>query len=198
MKVLKINSSAQKSNSISRKMVDNITSQLEQKYGSVDVSDRDVAYSHLPYLNEEFVEAMFNKGVLDSDQEEVLHISDSLIEEVSDSDVLIIGAPIYNFSVPASLKAYFDLIARPGKTFKYSNTGALTGLLENKTAFVVITSGGTKIGSKHDYTKGYITSFLEFIGITNIHFIELDQAGFVFNEKLKIATEKMETILKAS
>lgn len=196
MKVLKINSSANKFNSISRDMVEYVTSKLKEKYPSLEIQERDVAYSNLPYLNQEFIEAMFHKGELSADQKGVLSVSNNLIEELKSSNILVIGAPIYNFSVPASLKAYFDLIARAGETFKYSNDGTLTGLLKDKTAFVVISSGGTKIGSKQDYTKGYISVFLEFIGITNVHFLEMDQSGFVFNEKYKLATEKMESILE--
>jgi len=197
MKVLKINSSANKDNSISRNMVEHVVSKLKEKQSALEVLERDVAYSNLPYLNQEFVEAMFHKGELREDQKEVLSISDDLIEELIASDIIVIGAPMYNFTIPSSLKAYFDLIARPGKTFSYSNTGALTGLLKDKTAFVVISSGGTKIGSKQDHTKAYIETFLEFIGITDVHFIEMDQAGFLLNEKYKMATEKMEFILEA-
>lgn len=196
MKVLKINSSANKANSISRNMVDYVATKLKDKNPSLEVIERDVAYSNLPYLDDKFVEAMFHRGNLTDDHKETLKLSDTLIDELKSSNIIVIGAPMYNFTVPASLKSYFDLIARPGKTFNYNAMGMISGLVKDKTAIVVISSGGTQIGSEQDHTKGYITTFLKFIGITNIQFLEMDQAGFNYSEKLKVATNKLDTILE--
>ncbi len=197
MKILKINASANKTNSISRNQVDVIISKLMGKYPSAEVIDRDVAYANLPHLNQEFVQAMFQKGNLNDEQKEILNDSDVLIDELHASDILVMGAPMYNFTIPASLKAYFDLIARPGETFNYTNTGSLMGLVKIKMAFVVISSGGTPIGSTMDFSKEYIKTFLKFIGITNVHFIEFDQAGFKYHEKLEEASAKLNLILES-
>ena len=195
MKILKINSSANKINSLSRHQVDNITTKLKDKHTSAEVIDRDVAYSNLPYLDQDFLGAMFERGQLSPQQQETLSFSDELIDEIKSSDILVIGAPMYNFSVPSSLKSYFDLIARPGKTFNYTNTGAITGLISNTTAFVVTTTGGTPIGSNMDHSTGYIKTFLNFIGISDIHFIDFDQTGFKYQEKLMQAKTKLDSIL---
>lgn len=197
MKILKINSSANNANSISRNQVEIITSKLLEKHLSAEVINRDVAYSNLPYLNHEFVQAMFQRGNLSNEQKETLSTSDMLIDELHSSEILVIGAPMYNFTVPASLKAYFDLIARPGKTFNYSNTGHTTGLVKVKMAIVVITSGGTPIGSPMDFSKEYIKAFLKFIGVTNVHFIEFDQSGFKYHEKKEKASIKVDQILES-
>lgn len=195
MNILKINSSANQMHSISRNQVDSIVSALVKANPKAKVTHRDVANDNLPYLDEGFVEAMFQKGELNDIQKEKLSTSDALIEELHSSDVLVLGAPMYNFTIPASLKAYFDLIARPGKTFTFTSNGAMTGLVNLKKAIVVITSGGTPIGSPMDFSKGYITSFLKFIGVTNVHFLELDQAGFKYHEKMQEAAKKMDQII---
>lgn len=195
MNILKINSSANKVNSISRNQVDGIIASILKKYPESEIVDRNIAYNNLPYLDQEFVEAMFQRGGLNDKQKEKLSTSDALIDEVYSSDVLVIGAPMYNFSIPACLKSYFDLIARPGKTFNYTSQGELLGLLKNKVAIVVISSGGTPIGSPMDFTRDYIASFLKFIGITNVHFIELDQVGLRYQEKHKEAAHTLNTVL---
>jgi len=195
MKVLKINSSANKDNSISRNMVEYIVSKLQNKDSNLEVKDRDVAYSNLPYLNQPFVEAMFHKGELSEEQKETLRISDALIDELIVSDIIVIGAPMYNFTIPSSLKSYFDLIARPGRTFNFDAMGVLSGLVKNKKAIVVISSGGTQIDSKDDFTKGYLSKVLAFIGITDVQFLEMDQAGFKYKEKFEAATAKLDSTL---
>lgn len=194
MKVLKINSSANGNHSISRNLVDYISTKLLEKYSQVEIDERDVAKDNLPHLDENFVRAMFQKGSLNEVDQKALKLSDELIAELKASDVLLFGVPMYNFTVPASLKAYFDLIARPGETFNFSS-GYSQGLLEDKKAIVVITSGGTKIGSDQDFTKEYIRTFLKFIGITQVEFIEMDQAGFKYQEKIQIAAKQIAAII---
>lgn len=195
MKVLKINSSAAKEASISRSEVDRIISKILAKHPNVNVVDRDVAYSDLPFLNDKFIEASFQRGELNKEQQEVTQLSDKLIDEIMECDILVVGAPMYNFGIPASLKAYFDLISRAGKTFRYSEQGFPIGLLENKKAIVVITTGGVPLGSPMDFSKNYIATFLGFLGIKDIEFIKLDENRFKYEEKKKIAEKVLSTIL---
>jgi FMN-dependent NADH-azoreductase len=152
MNILQINSSANQNNSISRYMVNEITEKLRESIPTISVKNRDVAYNNLPYLNQAFIEGMFNIGALNAEQQNALKISDELTEELMQSDAIVIGAPMYNFTIPSSLKSYFDLIARPGKTFQFNFKGEMKGLLKDKTAFVVITSGGTPIGGDQDHS----------------------------------------------
>ncbi len=195
MKVLKINASAARETSLSRAEVDRVISRLLIKHPNAEVIDRDVAYSNLPFPDDKFVEAIFHQGPLN--EEQLLHtkVSDRLVDELLGSDILVIGAPMYNFAIPASLKAYFDLVARAGKTFQYNEQGYPLGLVENKRAIIVITTGGIPLGSSMDFSKQYITTFLGFLGIKNVSFIELDENRFKYEEKRKKATEKLASIL---
>ncbi len=196
MKILKINSSAAKETSIGREQVNGIVSKLLIKYPNAVVVNRDVAYSGLPFPNDKFIEAIFYHGELNKEQQKVTHLSDKLVDELIESDILVIGAPMYNFGIPASLKAYFDLVARVGKTFQYNEHGYPEGLLDNKKAIVVITTGGIPLGSPMDFSRNYITTFLNFLGIKYIEFIEFDENKLRFEEKKKIASQKLESILK--
>ena len=195
MKILKINSSAAKSISISRGIVDDIISKLLNKYPKAQIINRDVAYDNLPFPDNKYLEAIFHQGKLNDEQLLATQLSDRLVDEILESDILVIGAPMYNFGIAASLKAYFDLIARAGKTYKYNDQGYPVGLIENKKAYVVITTGGIPLGSPMDFLKNYITTFLYFLGIKDIEFIELDENRFKHEEKKKIANEKLEAIL---
>lgn len=197
MKILKINSSANQTNSISRNVVDYAVSKLKDKNSNSEVIDRDVAYSNLPYLDQNFVTAMFQRGQLTEEQKETLQLSDTLINELISSDVIVLGAPMYNFTIPSGLKSYIDLICRPGRTFNFNSMGVSHGLLKNKTAIVIISSGGTKLGSKDDFIKGYLTKVFDFIGITKVEFLDMDQAGFKYKEKIQTVTTKLTNLLEA-
>lgn len=195
MKILKVNSSAAKSTSISRSIVDDIISKLLNKYPKAQIINRDVAYDNLPFPDNKYLEAIFHHGKLNDEQLLATQLSDRLVDEILESDILVIGAPMYNFGIAASLKAYFDLVARADKTYKYNDQGYPVGLIENKKAYVVITTGGIPLGSPKDFSKNYIATFLDFLGIKDIEFIELDENRFKHEEKKKIANEKLEAIL---
>jgi len=96
-----------------------------------------------------------------------LALSDALVAELRAADTIVIGAPIYNFAGPASLKLWMDLVARPRETFKYIPDGPV-GLLANKKAIVVVASGGVPVGSQMDFLTPHIKLFLGFIGITDV------------------------------
>jgi FMN-dependent NADH-azoreductase len=106
-------------------------------------------------------------------QKNALALSDTLIAEINDADTLVIGLPIYNFGVPAALKAWIDQIARVGITFSYSENGPV-GLLKNKRAIILLASGGTKMGSDIDFASEYMKHILGFIGITDVTIIAAD------------------------
>lgn len=125
-------------------------------------------------LDSDWVAANSTPAVERTDaQKNALTLSDTLIAELNDADTLIIGLPIYNFGVPAALKAWIDQIARVGITFSYSDNGPI-GLLENKRAIILLASGGTKMGSDIDFASGYMKHILGFIGITDVTIIAAD------------------------
>jgi FMN-dependent NADH-azoreductase len=166
--LLRIDSSARISDSIGRALTDRLINQLSTNEPGLAVITRDVAQEALPHVDASWVAAN-NTPV---DQRSAAHhaalaLSDSLVAEVQAADTLVIGCPIYNFSVPASLKAWIDQICRAGVTFQYSPEGPI-GLLKNKKAYIVITSGGTAMDGPADFATGYLRHVLRFIGITDV------------------------------
>lgn len=117
-------------------------------------------------------------------QNELAALADSIIGEAEAADVLVIGTPIYNFGVPAAVKAWMDLIARAGRTFSYSETGPV-GHLTGKKAYIVSASGGVPLGSEADFATPHLRTFLGFLGISDVSVID---AGGLMMDPNKIET----------
>lgn len=168
--VLHIDASARLQGSTSRELSAKVVSRLRP----ATVLRRDLAQP-LPQITEDWVDANFTPAdQRDALQRDLLALSDGLVEEVKSADTIVIGTPIYNFSVPASLKAWIDLIARAGVTFEYTDAGP-RGLLTGKRAIVVLTSGGTPLGSEIDFASGYLRHILGFVGITGVEIVAADR-----------------------
>ena len=193
MNILNINSSSNRQNSISTSYAEKLINRIKDVETNVNISERHTTYSNLPFINEDMLASLFVKGERTAEQEKALSISQELVDEILNADTIIISAPIYNFSIPASLKAYFDLIARAGLTFKYTANGP-EGLLKDKKAYVIVSSGGTEIDSDIDFAGRYIKHFLGFIGITDIEMIKLDQLMFNAEEKQQRANDLIEEL----
>ncbi len=187
MKILKINSSANKETSISRKYVEAIISKIKSVHTNAEIINRDVAYDNLPYLNDTMVASYFAQGERSADQEKAIEVSNTLVAELQSADAIVIGCPIYNFTIPAPLKSYIDLISRAGLTFRYTEQGIPEGLLNNKKVYVAIPSGGVAVGSEADLCSPYLTTIFGFLGITDITFIPIDQLMMGAEEKMKKA-----------
>src|SRR5438067_5519812 len=130
---------------------------------------RDLAKTPVPHLSaERFAAFLAKPAERTPEQQAVVDYSDELIAELRAADTIVIGLPMYNFSVPSTLRAYFDHVARAGVTFRYTDKGAL-GLLTGKKAYVFVTRGGV-YGAEHIHTK-YVRDFLAFIGITDVEFV---------------------------
>lgn len=173
-KILKIDASARKTGSVTRELTDTLVSGLTSDVSGSHVVTRDVA-SGLPVIDETWIGANFTDETERSDeQKQALQLSDELIAELKAADTLVLGVPVYNFGIPASLKAWIDLVARARVTFKYTENGPV-GLLEGKKAYVLLASGGTKIGSDIDFASGYLKHVLGFIGIHDVTFVSADQ-----------------------
>jgi FMN-dependent NADH-azoreductase len=170
MHVLEINASARQDGSVSRRLVDDLVAALQDRHSGVSVTRRDVA-AGLPFIDEDWVSANFTpEEERTARDRDILALSDELVRELEAADVLVIGAPIYNFSIPATLKAWIDMIARARKTFRYTENG-VEGLLKGKKAFVVVPSGGVPIGSAVDFATPYLRHALGFVGITDVEFV---------------------------
>jgi len=140
MKLLRIDSSARK-NSVSRQLTAKFVESWRKQNPNAEVIERNLATTNLPYVTGEWVEAAFtDPRNLTTEQRLVLATSDTLIEELRQADVIVIGAPMYNFAIPAPLKAWIDQIVRVGQTIVYSPSGP-KGILDGKKVYVITSWG---------------------------------------------------------
>lgn len=177
MKILEIKSSILGTNSTSSKYADKLVQLLKDNNDTVIV--RDVAQYPVTQLSLEVLAALQNPDTAVSIEHNIL------IEEIKNADTIVIAAPMYNFSIPATLKNYFDAITKAGVTFKYESTGPV-GLIQNKRAYVVISRGGKYKESGLTFQEEHIKMQLGFIGITNAKFI------FVEGLAMGVPTEEIE------
>ena len=154
MKIYQIDSSARKEGSTSRALAKKLLDKIKSPEDEIIYRD----------LNEEmvFVSGLTESGMNIEKKDQTDHhrkmfeLSDQLVKELKESDIIIISAPIYNYGPPATLKAWSDLAARAGETFKFKPNGRREGLLKNKKAYLIITSGGTKLNSKEDFLTPWL------------------------------------------
>jgi FMN-dependent NADH-azoreductase len=173
--ILRLDASARHTGSIGRGLTGTLIDKLLVKHAGAHVIARDLAVTNIPYLDEAWLDANTTPAAQRTpQQQDALSFSDELVAELKSADILVIACPIYNFSVPAALKAWIDQVCRSGLTFNYSPNGPV-GLLENKKAYIVITSGGTEVGSAIDFTSGYLRHIMGFIGIKDVTFVAADR-----------------------
>ena len=187
--VLNIQASARHDGSITRQLSNKILTEI----AADQTITRDLA-TGLPLLDAAWLAANFTLADNRTDvQRETLALSDSLITEIKQADTIVIGSPVYNFSVPAVLKAWIDQIARVGVTFKYTPDGPV-GLLSGKRAIIVIASGGTPVGSDIDYASDYLKHIMGFIGITDVTIIAADALGNDADAKIAAANDDIKQL----
>ena len=192
MKIYQIDSSARKDGSTSRALAKKLLNKIKKPEDEVVYRD----------LNDEmvFVSGLTESGmnIDEKDQNEnhkkMFKLSDQLVKELKESDVIIISAPIYNYGPPATLKAWSDLAARVGETFRFKPNGRREGLLRNKRAYLVITSGGTKLNSNEDFLTPWLKYILNFFGIEKIDIICADQMALDYEKSIKDAEQQIENI----
>jgi len=162
LNILKIDSSARIAGSASRQLTARLVARIASETAA-SVVERDVA-NGLPAVTEDWIGSNSTpKGDRNGEQDAKLALSDELISELRAADVLVVGMPIYNFGMPASLKAWVDLVCRV--------RDGPVGLLENKRAIVTVASGGVPVGSPMDHATTYLTQVLKFIGITDVTYV---------------------------
>lgn len=185
--VLRIDASGRHEGSQTRALTDKVISYLAAS-GASKVITRDVA-GGVEFVDEAWITANFTpEEDRTEDQKLRLRGSDALVDEVVQSDVVVIGTPIYNFGIPVVLKAWIDQVARARKTFRYTENGPV-GLLEGKKAYLVVTSGGTKVGSEMDFATNYLKHVLGFIGIHDVTVFAADELMMHDEERLE-STDK--------
>ena len=185
MSILQIDSSARIDGSNSRVL----TQYLAESFNET-VINRDLAQQALPAISaEDLIGIHASSDKPRASLQQHLSLSNVLIAELMAADTLIIGCPIYNFSVPAVLKQWIDYICRSGITFKYSETGPV-GLTNLQRAFIVTSSGGTPIGSEMDYASRYLEHICHFIGVRDV--IHINASGSKGTPELVIADGKQQ------
>jgi FMN-dependent NADH-azoreductase len=173
LELLLVNSSARQQDSVTRRFANELIEALQQQHGDINIRERDVTRD-MPFVDEHWVNANFTAAEQRTAEDKLaLAYSDSLVNELEETDILIIAAPVYNYSVPASLKAWIDQISRVGRTFNFTSEGSF-GKLKNKKAYVIMATGGLKLGSDIDFASGFLCHILNFIGIEDVSFLSAE------------------------
>lgn len=185
--ILQINSAARSQGAQSTLLANELTAKLQQSNPGANVVVRDLLADALPHLDESVLGAFFTPAdKRTAEQNAIVAKSDALIAELQAADIIVIGAPMYNFGVSSQLKAYFDWIARAGVTFKYTPTGPV-GLLADKPVTVFAARGGLYQGTPHDTQTGYLKDFLGFIGLKSVEFVYAE--GLNMGDELRAKAE---------
>lgn len=170
--ILHITASIRGDESVSTQIGGALLTSLTTENDTVTV--RDLSANDIPFVDAARFEANLTPAAdRTSEQAELAAIADTLIAELQTADTIVLSVPVYNFGVPAVVKAWADLVARAGTTFKYTETGPV-GLLNGKKVYIAAASGGTPIGSDMDFMSSWLTFFLGFIGITDVEVIAAD------------------------
>ena len=193
MKIYQIDSSARKEGSTSRALAKKLLDRIKKPGDQVIYRDLDDEMVFVSGLTESGMK--IDKKDQNEHHKKMFKLSDILVKELKESDVVIISAPIYNYGPPATLKAWSDLVARIGETFRFKQNGRREGLLKkNKKAYLVITSGGTKLNSKEDFLTPWLKFILNFFGIEEIVTISADQMALNYEKSIKDAEAQIANI----
>lgn len=196
-RVLEISASGRVNGSASRALTKDLIAALSDRYGNVETVRRDLA-SGMPFVDEGWIEANFTpEDTRTTLQREALAYSDVLVNELKNADVVVIGVPVYNFSIPAALKAWIDMISRARLTFRYTENGP-RGLLEGKKAYLVVATGGVPVGSPMDFATPYLQHALAFIGITDVEIIAADKLNSQREETMDAARARIAELVHLS
>lgn len=169
--ILQINSAARSQGANSTLLLNELTQKLQQSHPGAELVIRNLQAAPLPHLDDAILGAFFTPAEQRTpEQVEIAARSEALIAELQAADIVVLGAPMYNFGISSQLKTYFDFIARAGLTFKYSATGP-EGLVTGKKVFVVSARGGKYVGTPNDSQTTYLKTFLGFLGMTDVTFI---------------------------
>jgi len=177
---LVITSSALGEASVSSQLVGETVARLRSHDPALRVIARDLGRDPVPHLTTDSATALRGGEPSNEAQAAALTLSDGLIAELKAADTLIIGAPMYNFGIPSTLKAWFDYVLRAGITFSYSESGP-EGLLKGKRALVIESRGGHYSegpAQVMDSQEPHLRSLLGFIGITDVTFLRAEKLAF--------------------
>lgn len=173
--ILHVDASIKAEGSISQNLTRDIVAKLVAAHPGAQVTTRNLGKTPARETDANWLAAVHTPAEQRSEEQtKIAAESDALIGEIKAADTLVIGLPVYNFTVPSQLKVWLDQMARAGETFKYGENGR-EGLIKNTRAIVAYTAGGTKMGSDADFASGYVRFMLGFFGITDVQFVASDQ-----------------------
>ena len=197
LKILRLDASATPDVSASRKLGDRLIEQLERRGTSIELRLRDLN-QRPTFIDNDWIGANLTPADTRSDeQRQRLALSDQLIAELQWADHIVLTTPMYNFSVPATLKAWIDLVCRAGITFRYTPEGPV-GLLEGKSADIVITTGGVPLQSPADFVSGYLRQVFGFIGIDGINIVSAERMNLDAEASFESALEQIKRAYSAA
>ncbi|MEM7702974.1 MAG: NAD(P)H-dependent oxidoreductase [Pseudomonadota bacterium] len=195
--ILHITASIRGDESVSNQIGNTLIASFKSDSDTVTV--RDLSQNDIPFVDAARFEA---NGTPQADrtpeQAELATIADTLIAELQAADTIVFSTPVYNFGVPAVVKAWADLVARAGTTFKYTENGPV-GLLEGKKVYIAAASGGTPIGADFDFMSSWLKFFLGFLGISEVEVIAADGImGQDGSTKIETAIEAASNVARAA
>lgn len=171
LRILRLDTSLFGEQGASSQLNELVVEQLMQTHGAVEVTQRDFARHPLPHFTAQTITALNTAPEQRMpEQQHIVELADTLIAELQAADVLIIAAPMYNFSVPSTLKAWVDHVARAGVTFRYTQNGP-EGLVGDKPVYVVTTRGGIHKDEPSDGAIPFLHTYLNFLGLRDIRVI---------------------------
>ena len=192
MKIYQIDSSARKEGSTSRALAKKLLNKIKKPEDEIIYRDLDNEMVFVSGLTESGMK--IDKKDQTEHHKKMFELSDTLVKELKESDIIIISAPIYNYGPPATLKAWSDLAARIGETFRFKPNGRREGLLKNKKAYLVITSGGTKLNSEEDFLTPWLKCILNFFGIKQVEIFSADQMALDYEKSIREAEAQIDKI----
>ena len=168
--ILHLKSSILGAASYSNKLGNTIVEKIQDKYPGSKLEELDLVETKIPHLTPEAFRAMFIPGDKQAEEKELARLSDDLVKQLFAADIIVIGAPLINFTIHSALKAWIDHITRPGITFGYGENGPV-GKVTGKKVYVAMSSGGVYSegpGKANDFVAPYLKAFLGFLGMTDL------------------------------
>lgn len=191
MKILKVDSSTNGGDSVSRELTNIIVEKLKSDNPDADIVTRDLGTEPLAHLNPITTGAIrMGEDDWTDDMKAAAPAEKAILEEFLSADVVVIGAPMYNFTIPSALKSWIDRLGVPRVTFRYSENGP-EGLAGGRKIIVASARGGNYgDDSPMDFQEGLLETFFNFIGIDDITVIRAEGVGMPEGRKKAMASAK--------
>jgi len=175
--ILHLISSPRGNESFSVKLANAIIVKIQDQYPGSSVEEVNLNEMNIPHLNTAHLRSFFTpQEQLTAEDQDAIRYSDAAISQLMAADIIVIGAPLYNFGIPSTLKAWIDHIARAGKTFRYDEQGP-EGLVKGKKVYVAMSSGAVYsegLYQSYDFVSPYLKAVLGFLGMTDLTLLRVE------------------------